>query len=71
MTSYFNIFECGRNILNRLDVTYQQAFVDTPQEKYYNVLLDTIVKDNNFKGAPVTNDKILQAVGKVMEETEA
>ena len=24
--SYFNIFECGRNILDKLDVTYQRAF---------------------------------------------
>ena len=24
--SYFNIFECGRNLLNQLDVTYQRAF---------------------------------------------
>ena len=23
---YFNIFECGRNILDQLDVTYQRAF---------------------------------------------
>ena len=24
--SYFKIFECGRNILDQLDVTYQRAF---------------------------------------------
>ena len=30
VTSYFNIFECGRNILDKLDVTYQQAFMATP-----------------------------------------
>ena len=24
--SYFNIFECGRNVLDKLDVTYQSAF---------------------------------------------
>ena len=24
--SYFNIFECGRNVLDKLDVTYQRAF---------------------------------------------
>ena len=24
--SYFNIFECGRNLLYKLDVTYQSAF---------------------------------------------
>ena len=29
--SYFNIFECGRNILDKLDVTYQCAF--TASEK--------------------------------------
>ena len=31
--SYFNIFECGRNILDRLDVTYQRAFVATQGDK--------------------------------------
>ena len=25
-SSYFNIFECGRNLLDQLDVTYQRAF---------------------------------------------
>ena len=29
--SYFNIFECGRNVLDKLDVTYQSAF--TASEK--------------------------------------
>ena len=24
--SYFNIFECNRNLLDKLDVTYQRAF---------------------------------------------
>ena len=24
--SYFNIFECGKNLLDQLDVTYQRAF---------------------------------------------
>ena len=43
----------------------------TPQDKYYNALLDTLVKDNNHKGKPFSNYKIWQAVGKVMEETES
>ena len=30
VTSYFNILECGRNILDHFDVTYQRAFMDTP-----------------------------------------
>ena len=28
-SSYFNIFECGRNILDQLDVTYQRAFTSS------------------------------------------
>ena len=27
VTSYFNIFNCGRNLLDQLDVTYQQTFM--------------------------------------------
>ena len=29
VTSYFNIFECGRDLLDQLDVTYQRAFMAT------------------------------------------
>ena len=32
VTSYFNIFECGRNLLDRLDVTYERACMATPKE---------------------------------------
>ena len=28
--SYFNIFECSRNLLDRLSVTYQQTFMASP-----------------------------------------
>ena len=36
VTSYFNIFECGRNLLDQLDVTYQRAFMASPvRERYY------------------------------------
>ena len=43
----------------------------TPKEKYYNALLDTLVKDNNLRGKPLSNEKIQKAVGKLIEETEA
>ena len=33
--SYFNIFECGRKLLDRLYVTYQQAFMTIPAENDY------------------------------------
>ena len=71
VTSYFNIFECGRNILERLEVTYEQACMATPKDKYHNTLLNTLVDDNNRKCKPLSNEKLRQAVGKVTEETEA
>ena len=69
--SYFNIYECGRNLLDLLDVTYQREFMATLKDQYYNALLDTLVKDNNHKGKPLSNENIQKAVGKVVEEMEA
>ena len=71
VTSYFNIYECGRNLLDRLDVTYKRAFMATPRDKYYNALLDTLVKDNNIRGVPLSNQKIQEASSDVIEETES
>ena len=31
--SYFNIFEFGRNLLDWIDMTYEQACVATPKDK--------------------------------------
>ena len=59
---YFNIFECGRNLLNRLDLTYQRAFVATPQDKYYTMLLDNLVEMNHRNGETLSNEKLRQAV---------
>ena len=33
--SCFNIFDFGRNILNRLDVKYEQVFMAATKEKYH------------------------------------
>ena len=52
-SSYFNIFECGRNLLEQLDVTYQRAFTASPvqqvlyqispsRERYYDMIADNI-----------------------------
>ena len=43
----------------------------TPKDKCYNAFLDTLVKDNNIRGEPLSNEKIQKSVGKVIEETEA
>ena len=43
----------------------------TPKDKYYEKMLETVVDDNNRNGATLSNEKLRQAVNKVMEETEA
>ena len=43
----------------------------TPKDKYYNELMDTLVKDNDLRGEQLYNQKIQKEVGKVIEETEA
>ena len=61
-SGYFNIFECGRNLLDQLDVTYQRAFtastkpstvlkwyyqLSPEQERLYDIMSDQIVENND------------------------
>ena len=60
-SSYFNIFECCRNLLDKLDVTYQRAFtasaatsavpkgfyqISPARERYYDMCADQIEEKN-------------------------
>ena len=61
VTSYFNIFDCGMNLLDQLDVTYQQAFMATSAEnEYYKEMMKSLIKANN-EGGKLCNEKIQQA----------
>ena len=57
VTSYFNIFECGRNILDQLNVKYQGAFMATPEDDYYKEMTKILIKANN-EGGKLCNEKI-------------
>ena len=59
---YFEIFECGRNLLDRLDIKYQKAIMATPQDKYYTEMLENLIKVNNLNGEPLSNERLRQAV---------
>ena len=62
VTSYFNIFECGRNLLDQLDVKYQHAFMATSsQDEYYKEMTKILIKAN-IEGGKLCNEKIQQAV---------
>ena len=50
---YFNIFECGRNILNKLDVTYEQACLATQEDEYYTDMLETIIDHKDRHKVPL------------------
>ena len=69
--SYFNIFKCGRNPLEQLDLTYQRAFMATQQDEYYKEMLKILIKVNTHEGEPLSNEKLRQAVIDVREETDA
>ena len=56
--SYFNIFLCGKNILNKLYATCKRACMATPRDKYYTELFRTITDSNDRNSAPLFNEKI-------------
>ena len=64
---YSKIFECERNLLDRLDVTYQQEFMTTPQDKYHMEMLKNLIKVNNREGEPLSNERLRQTVIDVRE----
>ena len=55
---YFNIFECGKKILNRLDAMCEQACMATSREKYYTEMYKTLTDYNDRNNAPLFNEKI-------------
>ena len=67
--SCFNIFKCGRKILNILGVVYEQAYMDTTKDKSYTKMLEMLVDYNDRNNVPLSNERILQVVSRVMAET--
>ena len=65
---YFNIFECGKDFLNRLDATCERVCKATQIDKYYTKMYETLVYYNYRKDAPLSNEKIIQAIHKVISE---
>ena len=47
VTSHFNIFECRRNLLDQLDVTYKRVFMATPEDEYYKEMTKSLIKVNS------------------------
>ena len=56
--------------MNRIDVTYEQACMFTPKEKYYTNMLETLIDHNDCHNVQFSNEKLQQAVSTAMEKTE-
>ena len=67
---YFNVLECGRKILNILDLPFEVVCMATPRDEYYKNMLETLIYHNDRHYAPLSSEKLQQAVSRVMEETE-
>ena len=78
-SSYFNIFECGRNILYQFDVTYQRAFIASAKpssvtkghyepysarERFYDMCAYHIVE----KKDRIVEEELLKAVAHMKSE---
>ena len=66
--SYFNIFECGKTILNKLDATFKRACMATSRDKNYTKMYETLIDYNDRNDAPLFNEKIPDTIYKVIEK---
>ena len=57
--SYLKLFKCGKNILNRLDATCEQACMATSRVRYYTEMFNTITDYNDRSNTPLLNEKII------------
>ena len=68
-SSYFNILECGRNILDQLDVTYQRSFTASPvqqglyqissaRERCYDMMADNIEESNVVSEGTINKEEL-------------
>ena len=79
--SYFNIFECVRNLLDQLDVTYQRAFTESAKpssvpkghyepssarDRFYDMCADHIVEKNDG----IDEEELRKAVAHMKYENE-
>ena len=78
---YFNIFECGRNLLDQLDVKYQQAFTASPVQeglyqisparaRYYDMMANNIIEVNVGSDGTIKNKELHKAITIMKYEEE-
>ena len=56
--------------MDRLDVSYERACMATPKEEYFTEMLDHLIEHNIFHGTPMSNEKLREAVIRVVADEE-
>ena len=73
MTNYvnaFNVLECGRKLLDRLDVSYERVCMATPREAFFTEMWNSLLRNNHLRGTPLSSKNLQEAVRRVMEEEQ-
>ena len=81
-TSYFNTFECGINLLDQLDVTYQRAFMASPvqeglyqpspaRERCYDQMADSLIEAKFHSDGTINDEELHKAITLLKSEKEA
>ena len=55
---YFNLFGCGKNLLNKLDAKCKRACIATSRGKYYTEIFNTLNDYNNRNNTQLSNANI-------------
>ena len=65
----FNVFKWGRNLLDRLDVSYERAYRAIPKEKYFTEMLDY---QNDYNGchSEKLQDSVIGLIGEEEEDAQ-
>ena len=64
---YFHLFECGKNILNRIDSMCKRACMATSRDRYYTEMFNTLTDYNDHKNTPLSNANIREEILKVIK----
>ena len=67
------MFECGRNLLDQLDVTYQHAFMASPvqevlyqtclaQDRYYDQMAESLIEAKVRSDRTINNEELRKAI---------
>ena len=82
MNKLFNIFKCGRNLLDQIDVTYQWAFMASPvqeglyqpspaRERYYDQMTESLIEAKVRSDGTINDEELHKEITVLKSEKEA